>query len=144
MNTITKDILTVKQGVIIHQVNFKGKIGGLARAIFEKWPDALEDYREKAKYSALGDFISYRVSDGLILISAFCQKDVNPRVRQTNYGAWSLVLNSLRFYLSGTTFRPSEFYFPYMVGCGLGGGDWTVISEMLDFYFPDSTICRLP
>lgn len=39
MNIIKKDITTIDEGVILHQVNCQNAMGsGVAKALFSKWP----------------------------------------------------------------------------------------------------------
>ena len=50
--------------------------------------------------------------------------------RYTDYMAFANCLSELEDYLCSV---PKEYRvaFPYRIGCGLGGGDWNVISALL-------------
>lgn len=34
--------------------------------------------------------------------------------------------------------------FPYKIGCDRAGGDWKIVSKMIEDYFPNHTIVKLP
>jgi len=46
--------------------------------------------------------------------------------------------------LSGQKYSWEKVYVPYLMGCGLAGGDWGIYSEIIEFYIPDAIIVRLP
>jgi hypothetical protein len=44
MNLITGDLLAIESGTILHQVNCRGALGGLAWDLYHKYPGAFTDY----------------------------------------------------------------------------------------------------
>jgi hypothetical protein len=53
----------------------------------------------------------------------------------TEYPAWDIILEKLK---DLSTFFSLDLHFPYMIGCGLAGGDWNVMSEKIERKFGNS------
>lgn len=138
MVTIKKGDLLVDatEKVIAHQVNCKGVAGGLAAAIFEKWPDAENDYRQLTTRIPMGRVLlgmpqlTGQQKDGHIIANLYGQllpgADYRPdAVRKAltclgeiaRQSGWSVAL-------------------PYKLACGICGGDWDevlgIIEEAMD------------
>ena len=138
ITTINKDILTVDKGVIVHFCNCLGAMGGLAGAIARKWPIVKESYlksledREQQvghKVFALGGIDIIRVEKPLWVINAFTQYNFGSG-RHTEYAAVLSCLRSVE-----RTAQGLDIYLPYMVGCGLGGGDWSIVQKIIEKTF---------
>jgi len=154
MNIINKDITTVESGIIVHQVNCQGVMGGgVAKAIREKWPQVYEKYRKRFSdnyYSSGSDFLASidicHINDNLYIVNLYGQNlfksNTTDKIRFTSYAAWEEALPELKDYIVRDNL-PKQIYFPYLVGCGLGGGDWRIISAMIEEYFPDATFCKV-
>jgi O-acetyl-ADP-ribose deacetylase (regulator of RNase III) len=162
---IRQSVVAPKNGIVIHFCNCQGVMGaGLAKTIRNKWPVVDGDYKkylekfEKPKVFALGDIISTRVDDKLIVISCLTQYHRSTQTRQTDYAA---VIKALNLCLSQCNalniidtpargmlydFR-YDIYIPHNVGCGLGGGDWNIVRPIIDEIFANYEgnvfICRL-
>lgn len=148
MKTIEQDITTIEEGAIFHQVNCMGTWGaGLARQLRDKFPGAHKDYCEflrekKHPVLALGSILSYGIGTDLWIISVFGQYDYGfaPTKKHTEYGSLIAAFETFKFVSSINNGRP--LYFPAGFGCGLGGGDWTIVSKIIEHYFPDAIICK--
>lgn len=148
MKIIKQDILKIKEGVICHQVNCLGVAGGLAGAVFKKYPTAGKLYKNYVKsqfkpWSLLGDTQLVRVSDDLLVANMFAQYDVGTDCRKTEYGSFRSCIDTIACNLK---YPYPKIYFPYLIGCGLGGGSWDIISEMIEELFWDSFdvyVCRM-
>jgi hypothetical protein len=145
MNIITKDITTVEFGVIVHQVNCQGVMGsGVAKALRDKWPKIYDSYRDAEKL--LGNIDVCEIKENLYVVNLFGQDEYKRGIddhwdRFTSYGAWELALPRLRDYIIRNGL-PDMIYFPYNVGCDRGGGDWRIISAMIEEHFPDAIFCK--
>jgi O-acetyl-ADP-ribose deacetylase (regulator of RNase III) len=146
MKIIEKDILTVEYAIIAHQVNCQGVMGaGLALKIARKWPTA-KRCCSTALLSGkhLGD-IAYGMSGNfatkVIVAHLFAQDKYGRDKRQTDYEALSSCLAKLND-LHTRISRP--VYLPYGLGCGLAGGDWDVVSELIEKHCPSAIVCKLP
>lgn len=144
MKIIEKDILTVEKGIICQQVNCQGKMNsGLAKQIREKWTVVYDEYiklfKNKQDFQLLGERLYVNVKPNLWVCNIFGQLNYGyDKNRYTDYGALRQAFENME-YISDL-----QFYFPYNFGCDRGGGDWKIISKMIEFYFPDAIICKLP
>jgi len=150
MKLIKKDILTVENGIICQQVNCQGAFGaGLAKQIRNKWPKVYEEYIIICKnnlpdFTLLGQYFVTDISLDLKVCSIFGQLNYGTKERQTDYAALVRVFDHMKSNKSITNnINKGNLYFPYMFSCGLAGGDWNIVSKMIDYYFPDAFICQL-
>lgn len=133
MVTIKKgDLLNATEKVIAHQVNCWGVAGGLAAVIFDKWPDAGNDYNQicdRVLYS--GIFLGMpqltgQQKDGHIIANLFGQfkpgADYRPQAIEkaltclggiARQAGWSVAL-------------------PYKLSCGIAGGNWDEVLEIIE------------
>ncbi|MDJ0725594.1 MAG: hypothetical protein QNJ38_10825 [Prochloraceae cyanobacterium] len=141
MKIINRDLLTIESGIIAHQVNCQGKMGaGLALKIRKKYPEVYEYYRHNIPKR--GDVQIIQISPKLFVANLAAQQDYG-RVkgkRYTNYGAFRNCLIKIRAISSDRNLIP---YLPYKIGCGLAGGDWSMISGFIERHLPDAVICKL-
>lgn len=146
MKIIQQDMLALKEGVLFHQVNCQGVMGGgIAYAFARKWPGLEAAYKRYIKEtkiggktsSMLGKVFIYRPdpSKQLWIANVFGQNNVSKSSRMTSYDA-----TVEAFELMGDT--NVQAYFPYKMGCGLGGGNWTIYASIIEAYFPDAIICQ--
>lgn len=124
---------------LIHQCNSKGVMGaGLAKQVKERIPEAytayMDDYkffREKhGKDLPLG---LYSSANGVINLVA--QEGYGKGKRFTNYGALASAFCSLFNGVQDFDSRhPTDLTIgiPKYLGCGLGGGDWEIVLELIE------------
>lgn len=143
----------VKQGVIVHQVNAQGVMGGgIALAIRTKWPQVWEEYRKVVKpnqpdsgFNYLGQVIYVEVEPGLWVANIVGQQFYGrePGRQYTSYEALEMGLHSVANFAAN---KELDVHYP-TIGCGLGGGDWTIVSSLIDKHFDDiivHTLWELP
>lgn len=145
MQLVQKDITTVTEGVIVHQVNCLGVMGaGVAKQIAKKFPGVEKAYKDKISNDAthildkirlLGTchiidtynneerFSLIHEDSGLYVANLFGQLEVG-KGRQTDYCAVDIGLSMIEDIVGASTL---PVYFPMGMGCGLGGGDWSII-----------------
>lgn len=142
MNHILGDILEVPAGsVIFHQANTAGVMGaGLAKLIRQKFPECCAVYLQACRSGAakLGDWFSAKSSSGVWVVHLVGQETFGRTGVHTHYGALAKALFS-----AVHAFEGSSCYFPYRLGCGLGGGDWVVVRAILEHCYPEGTIIEL-
>ena len=128
---IKKNILTVNNGIICHQVNCKGKMGaGIALKIRKKWPVVYEQYLSECLTGKiqLGSVQMVKISPLLCVANLAAQDGYGKNKRYTNYVA----LMSCFFDLQKISDNMKlQIYIPYKIGCSNAGGDW----EMPVIYF---------
>ena len=157
MKTNTGFMLNDAQsGIICHQVNCQGVMGsGIALAIRNKWPIVFEEYKKyvdkKLEFdgwsggapdadSLLGDFLPVQVDDNLWVGNLFsqCSYGRNPAAqrfgRYTSYDALDICFRNVATWatvMEGDEVVLREVHYP-QIGCGLGGGDWSIVSKIID------------
>ena len=158
MNVQHTNILKVPEGVIVQQVNCLGVMGaGLALQIREAHPNVYAEYRQLCfshtpnNFFLLGRIQVVPIGDKRWVVNLFGQYDTGGE-RATEYSAFIQGISALSEWVTKTgdpLWKNSggegkiPILFPYKIGCGLGGGDWDIILEIIHRKLPDSTICRL-
>ena len=140
MIEINGNILEIQTGIICHQVNCQGKMGaGLALAIRKKWPQVYEDYLAGLKAGSLflGRSQLVQVTPKIAVCNMAAQDRYGRDKRYTDYVAFVKCLLHLQ---EQHHQKHWPVCFPYMIGCGLGGGDWTVIEALIGDIFPNAYI----
>lgn len=141
VKTRTGDLLQAEETIIAHQVNCCGGAGGLAAAVFEKYPDAENDYYQVIDrvqtaggvgYALLGTtMLTGQQKDGHIVANVFGQlypgADYRPEslrnalemlAKCAKAGGWSVAL-------------------PYKLSCGICGGDWNEVQQIIEHTMKD-------
>ena len=142
IKTKTGDLMDAKEDVIAHQVNCYGGAGGLAAAVFEKWPDARNEYQK--------------------MLDRFCPEgmdaDKSLGARMNLLGAVQLtgqqkdghiIANLYGQLFPGADYRPDALAYaltrlatiarqegwsvalPYKLSCGICGGDWKEVRQII-------------
>lgn len=114
---------------ICHQVNCQGVMGsGIARQIREKWPVVYDVYRVLCDNWCAEDLIGNIQVAGHV-VNVFSQDNFGYDGRRyTSYDAFVECLLKFRNHIPyGCTIG-----FPKNIGCGLGGGNWKIISTMIE------------
>lgn len=139
LREVDGDILQIKRGILVHQVNCLGIMGaGLAKQIAEQFPKAEKQYmdivsKNKKQFGSnagpelLGNIFVSELSPEVQLVHLFGQLTVGQGVR-TIYNAHRIAwpnIDMLANYLQ------CPVYAPKYIGCGLAGGDWNIISEII-------------
>lgn len=138
MTIIDGDILTVSRGIICHQVNCKYVMGaGLAAAIRKKYPLHYEDYIKTDAH--LGELVTTQMSDDLYIVGIYGQLRYGRDKRYTDYEALEKGLTAVGV-LSSSLGLP--VYLPYGIGCGLAGGDWTIVKTIIDKVLPSAIVIK--
>lgn len=124
--------------VICHQVNCRGVMGsGIARQIRQVYHEAYGLYLRRCKYyasmgtteSLLGR-IDFTRSKGRFVVNMYAQDRYGRDKRYTDYAAFKSCLDLLKTSLSHLP-ETATVAFPYKIGCGLAGGDWDTVFEMI-------------
>lgn len=148
LNVIEKDITTIDSGIIAHQVNCRGKMGsGIAGALRSKYPCIFAPYSKiirsyiasGEKEPILGTVNLVPVSSALRVANMFTQYDYGyDGGLYTNYDAIESAFKRLKM----VNYRNLPVAIPYLLGCGLGGGDWNIVSEIIVDIMPDIIVCK--
>lgn len=138
---IYKDILDVTKGIICHQINPHVMGAGLALAIRRRYPKHYEDFLEWKRDHGVGDILITTYYWPLIIIG-MCAQGTYGRDggTHTNYPAFSECLTLVDY---EALRRSSKVYFPYKIGCGLAGGNWQLIYDLIGIHTSYAYICKL-
>lgn len=157
--------------VIVHQVNCMGVMGsGVAKQVKDRFPEVFLKYRESVNTlegKCLGGCLTVEALPNLRIANLFGQyyyrgykedyqytcddsyerPELNEHceaIRFTNYEAFYRGLVRLRQELREDE---KKIAFPYKIGCGRGGADWSIIECMIKSVFSDSDkeiiICKI-
>ena len=129
--------------VIGHQANCQNTFGaGIAKSIKEMYPKAF--YADTMAYkdgtAVLGNY-SFCHLDGNIkkIFNLYGQHLYGKSKRQTNYDALYTALDGMKKRLveNDRDLTVPNVGFPYLMGCGLGGGDWRIVERLIEVAFND-------
>jgi hypothetical protein len=130
-------------GYVFQQVNCQFVMGkGLALQIRSRYPEVYTEYKklqnkdiDNASY--LGTYQTVKVADKTF-VNVFSQEYYG-RGPLTEY---PMMIKAFEQFKQNEP--DGEYNFPYLFGCGLAGGDWNIVSGIIDDYFPDAVIWKLP
>jgi O-acetyl-ADP-ribose deacetylase (regulator of RNase III) len=127
--------------VIGHQANCQNTFGaGIAKSIKEMYPKAYhaDTMAYKDGKAILGSY-SFCHLDGQIkkVFNLYGQTLYGKGKRQTNYNALYDSLEGMKNYLvdNDMDLTVPNVGFPYLMGCGLGGGDWRIVERLIEVAF---------
>lgn len=135
-------LLDSKSDVVAHQVNCRGSMGaGIAKSIRSMYPTTNQIYRDYCDGmifgSPLGDCLLTKEYDRYIA-NIFGQDGYNPTSIQTDYRALESGLNFLKEQMKHNGLTSVSF--PYMIGCGLAGGDIDTVMDIIKRVFDNTGI----
>ena len=135
---IKGDITETELDFIAHGVNCQNKMGsGVAKALFTKFPEVKTEYHkfcERAKSSVekfgtknlLGE-VQYVESKDKIICNCFTQDNFGyDGKRYVNYRAIVDCFFLLKLERKGETIAIPK------IGCGLAGGDWNIVEQLIN------------
>lgn len=148
MQIIEKDILTVENGIILHGCNAQIAMkSGVALALRNKYPIIYDKYVELCKsfdfdFLRLGEYVKVKVAPELYICNIISQ--LNYGYDGKRYSDYSAINTAFRYIAVDIIPLGKQVYLPYNIFCDRGGADWNIVSKMIDYYFPNAIICKLP
>jgi O-acetyl-ADP-ribose deacetylase (regulator of RNase III) len=154
LETVKGDLLQVKEGIVVQQVNCQGVMGGgLAQAmplatiedgIAEKYPQVKAAYKAKDDWQ-LGDVQFVKVSDKLFVVNVAGQDEYGTHQRQTDFEALRKGLVEVERFARSQNL---PVIVPERLGSGLAGGrtdsekdaTWQQVQLILKEVLPDAKI----
>lgn len=144
---ITGDLLNAKSGIICHQTNYHGVMGaGVARAIADKiltapQYNAYVNYCWQAGRTALGTVQFLGNAPGLVVANMFSQDESKPqldgRYDITDYEAMFTCLLRVKDTAEANNM---SVHIPHGMGCGIAGGDWNRVRQLIYSVFRSSPV----
>ena len=141
------DLLDTKAPLIGHQVNCRGVMkAGVANQIRKKYPSVAREYtafcRSEMQPVLLGRtlFLDVRREDGssLCVANLFGQDGYGRDKVYTDYTALGTALSEVRTHAENAAY--THVAFPCGMGCGLAGGDWSIVYDLISKAFLNSTV----
>jgi O-acetyl-ADP-ribose deacetylase (regulator of RNase III) len=148
MKNLKGDILDARHGIICHQVNCQLIMGaGLAKQIRTKYPVVFGEYKKMKKLPPkrrLGQCqIVEVIPRELFVANLFGQFDFRPRgVVHTDYTALTKAMNELSMWHKEKCHPKFPIWIPYKIGCGLAGGDWNTVLDIISLQLANAYIVR--
>lgn len=125
---------------IVHGCNAQGRMGsGIALEVKERFPEAYDAYMKHYSSTGLvtGEIIPFPVREDIILVNGITQEFYGyDGKRYVSYDAIQNVF-SKTYELMDAFGSRSTLHFP-LIGAGLAGGDWDIISTIIDKTVPDT------
>ncbi len=137
VSIIKGDLLQCTEEIFGHQVNCQGVMGsGIARQIRDRYPIVYEEYirycEGKSPEELLGQ-CQLVETDQKTVANLFGQLNYGREpVLYTNYEGLRRSLQSLKNYAQQ---NGKQVALPYLIGCGLANGDWSIVSRMIEEVF---------
>ena len=145
------DVLTSTAEVIAHQTNCMGVMGaGIALQIAKKYPEVEKEYiefcgickriRDKNPNDTkpLGTTMLVPTHDGKAIANVFGQHSIGRGRRMTDYEALCNALTDLFMLMEIKGYKTLAL--PYLMSCGIAGGDWEIVSAIISSVFRDTDI----
>jgi len=134
---IKDDLFKAKEDVLIHSCNCFCTWGaGVAKTMKKLYPEAwnIDDLTKKGDKGKLGTFTfwygkHHYYDQDIIVINLYSQYKYGHGGVYTDYDAIRTGLEAAEF-----VFRSKSFAMP-KIGCGLAGGDWDVVSKIIESVF---------
>lgn len=118
--------------ILGHQVNLQGIMSaGIAKQIVRTWPRVYKPYKKalRNKTLVLGQVQFVEIASGKWVANIASQTpQVFLKGSKTEYQALREGLNTMAGFMRECSLVGG---LPYGIGCGIGGGDWKVVREII-------------
>ena len=139
MTIIYGNLLDIEQGIVVHQVNCKYIMGaGLTAQICKKYPRHYADYMSRIPH--LGGLVITQINSQLYVIGIYGQDGYGRDRQYTDYAALQRGLCAVQTFSEN---HDLPVYLPYGIGCGLAGGKWSVVEEIIEKCIPEAVAIKL-
>lgn len=134
------DIFDCEENIIVHQANCLGVMGsGIASQVKEKYPEVYKGYYHYCKTNTaediLGTSLICQVNDKRYIANVFGQLAFGGDKVYTDYEALRHSLIEVRDFAKE---HKLSVAIPCKIGCGLAGGDWNIVLDMIKEIFSDT------
>lgn len=142
LKVIKGDIFDTNANAILHQVNCRGVMGsGVAKQVREKYPSVYSSYKKACEHlGPYGVFGKIQVcainpEKTRFVVNLFSQLNYGYSGCYTDYEKLKECLKKVNERFSGRSVA-----IPYLIGCDRGGGDWEVVSKIIEETLTDCDV----
>jgi O-acetyl-ADP-ribose deacetylase (regulator of RNase III) len=131
------NLIHAKTMLILHGCNCFLTMGaGVALALRNKWPQvyAADLETKKAYISKLGTYSKAEVGTNQLVLNCYTQYMYGRDKRHADYDAIRAVFKKIKIDFPKIDLSMSP------IGCGLAGGDWDVVKQIVEEVFDDRTV----
>lgn len=137
------NLLTCGAQIVCQQVNCMGVMGaGLALSIRKQFPGIYAPYKKVAKDIRAGrrhvGEVFYYSAGPFIIANIFSQYECGRGERFTNYDA--VALGFANVHQEARVHHAWRVAIPHSFGCGLAGGEWSVVKRIILEEFSQSDV----
>lgn len=145
IKTVKGNVLDIERGIIVHSCNAQGVMGsGIALEIKNRFPDVFSEYELLCRCRNSADIIGYTqyvpIDLNKIIVNGIGQDRYGrDGKRYTNYEAIAEIFEDVNRYAQNY-YDLRDILLPIcfpLIGCGLGGGKWEIISAIIDTTIDD-------
>lgn len=130
---ISGDALKTDCGILCHQVNLDGYMGGgIAWQIARKFPNVEKEYAHYP-HKELGQ-VCFAQADNYVIANCFSQNDSYC----TDYIALKSCFEKVLAYMNKNAIESVAF--PHHYGCGIAKGNWAKVLSIIEEIFKDKTV----
>lgn len=143
------NLLDVTSGIIVHGCNAQGVMGsGVALAIKQKYPDCYAAYKRNYDNDGLylGDVVWYNhskhsndIDDRLYIANAITQENYGQDGKR--YVSYKAIVECFSEVIVYARSMSCKIHLP-LIGAGLGGGDWSIIEQLIDDCDPYDNVSK--
>lgn len=142
MKIVDGNVFDSGADAILHQVNCQGVMGsGVAKQVKEKYPSVYTQYLSLCDKNSdntkllLGCVQPCPIGFDRFIVNLFAQDKYGRNKCYTDYDALRICLKRVNSLFSGKAIA-----IPYMMSCGRGGGDWNIVSKMIEDEMKDCDV----
>ena len=134
------DIFESGADIICHQVNCRGVMGsGIAKQVRERYPWVYAHYKRLCNNNSpnviIGSAQLVYINETQAICNCFGQLSYgSDGACYTSYGALDGIFNYLKREFQG---KNAVIAFPFLFGCARGGGNWSIVYNMIEDIFDD-------
>lgn len=121
--------------IFVHGCNAQGKFrSGIAGIVRKVYPKAAEVYEDKVSHQKQGQVNWYWPTPNQVIINAITQNNYGyTGAKFASYDAVDECFKWIASYVKGeTNSKKIRIYYP-LIGCGLGGLQWSIVKEIIDY-----------
>lgn len=128
--------------IICHQVNTYGVMGaGIAAEVKERFPEVYTEYNAYCAANDQNELLSevlFSPTKFGFIANCFSQRGIGRNGNYTDYGAFNHCMKMVKEFAK--EHDNAKIAIPYKMGCGIAGGDWNTVGQIIHNVFDGSDL----